>query len=79
MATLKQEKQFKDQWANNIHWKNLRRAVFKDAASVEQYGFFGLPVPMLLEMNEWKPHQQLLAEGALKRCESEDEVIFVSQ
>lgn len=61
-----------------LRWKNLRRQVFAEAAQVEKYPFYAMSVPNLLAMEEWRPHQDLLADGLLKKCEDEDDVIFVS-
>ena len=63
----------------NKNWKNLRRAVFKEAAAGERYPFYAMPVPDVLKLEHWRPHQELLADGLLKQCTSEDDVIFVSQ
>ena len=63
----------------NKNWKNLRRNVFKEAAAGERYPFYAMSVPDVLKLEHWRPHQELLADGLLKQCTSEDDVIFVSQ
>lgn len=64
--------------APSMRCKNLRRAVFTGARALERYPFYAIPVPELLELGEWKPHQTLLAEGKLRECTEDEDVIFVS-
>ena len=63
----------------NLHWKNLRRNVFMESRQVEKYGMFAMAVPDLMKLTAWRSHQELLANGLLKECGPDDEVIFVSQ
>ena len=62
----------------NIRWKNLRRAVFQETEKNAKYPFFAMPVSDLMAMEEWTPHQTLLAEGKVRECKEGDDVIFVS-
>ena len=79
MAPIKYHtKDLANQYQPNIHWKNLRRAVFKEAMQVERYPFYAMAVPTLLEQPGFRPHQELLAEGLIKECAPDDDVIFVS-
>ena len=68
----------KDMPTPQQRWKNMRRHIFAEAAQVERYPFYAMSVPDLLEMDTWRPHQDLLMDGKLKRCEADDDVIFVS-
>ena len=65
-------------YVRNIHLKNLRRSVFKEAMQVEQYPFYAMAVPTLLQQPGFRPHQELLAAGLIKECTADDDVIFIS-
>lgn len=69
---------FEDMHIKERRYKNVRRHVFKAAQQVERYPMYAIPVPTLLGLQKWRPHQDLLADGLLKQCTEDDDVIFVS-
>ena len=52
----------------------------KETSIEETYPCYGIPIKLFLQLDEWVPHQELLAEGKLVRLGEHDDqnVIFVS-
>lgn len=49
-------------------------------ATAKKYGFWVIPVPTLMELTQWRPHQDLRAEGKLREVRDDEdvEVMFIS-
>ena len=62
----------------NQKWKNLRRTIFGEGEIAQKYPFCAMPVTELLKLDKWVPHQLLLAQGIVRECTPDDDVIFVS-
>ena len=76
LTKYKHTKDLNNQFTPNIHLKNVRRAVFKEAAQVERYPFYAMPIPTLLKQSGFRPHQELLAEGLITQSEFDAKVRF---